>query len=158
MVREESRNSRAKTRFSQKRKNVNSRELVNPSDLGLIEAVWIHHKELEKPPKSRAPKLVKSKRKSSHERITTHEFDARSKTPEGTRRIGPPFPIKSNTRSQKSILQILPLRREREEERKGERAHGRGERRACCPGKREREKEREWVRRYLCPLTLELKD
>ena len=79
MVREESRNSRAKTRFSQKRKNVNSRELVNPSDLGLIEAVWIHHKELEKPPKSRAPKLVKSKRKSSHERSTTHEFDARSK-------------------------------------------------------------------------------
>ena len=44
-----------------KRKNVNSRELVSPSDLVLIEAVWIHHKELGKPSKSRAPKLVKPK-------------------------------------------------------------------------------------------------
>ena len=76
---EESLISRARTGFSQKRKNVNSRELVNPNDLGLIVAVWIHHKELGKPPKSHAPKLVKSKRKSSHERSTTHEFDARSK-------------------------------------------------------------------------------
>jgi len=63
MVWEESRNSRARTGFSQKRKNVNSRELVNHSDLVLIKAVWIHHKELGKPPKSRAPKLVKPKTK-----------------------------------------------------------------------------------------------
>ena len=57
--------------FSQKRKNINSRELVNPSDLGLIEAVWIHHKELGKLPKSRAPKLVKPKTKI----ITREETD-----------------------------------------------------------------------------------
>ena len=68
MVWEESRNFRARTGFSQKRKNVNSRELVNPSDLALIKAVWIHHKELGKPPKSRAPKLVKPKTK-----VTTRE-------------------------------------------------------------------------------------
>jgi len=47
------------------------RELVNPSDLALIKAVWIHHKELEKPTKSRAPKLVKSKTKI----ITREEYD-----------------------------------------------------------------------------------
>ena len=71
MVWEESRNSRARTGFSQKHKNVNSRELVNPSDLALIKAVWIHHKELGKPPKSRAPKLVKPKTKV----ITREEND-----------------------------------------------------------------------------------
>ena len=71
MVWEESRNSRARTGFSQKRKNINSRELVNPSDLALIKAVWIHHKELGKPPKSRAPKLVKPKTKV----ITREEND-----------------------------------------------------------------------------------
>ena len=49
--------------FKKKNKNVNSRELVNPSDLALIKAVWIHHKELGKPSKSRAPKLVKPKTK-----------------------------------------------------------------------------------------------
>ena len=71
MMREESRSSRARTGFSQERKNVNSRELVNPSDLALIKAVWIHHKELGKPPKSRAPKLVKPKTKV----ITREEND-----------------------------------------------------------------------------------
>ena len=71
MVWEESRNSRARTGFSKKCKNVNSRELVSPSDLALIEAVWIHHKELGKPPKSRAPKLVKPKAKI----ITREEYD-----------------------------------------------------------------------------------
>jgi len=44
---------------------------VNPSDLALIKAVWIHHKELGKPPKSRAPKLVKPKTKV----ITQEEND-----------------------------------------------------------------------------------
>ena len=71
MMREESRNSRARTGFSQERKNVNSSELVNPSDLALIEAVWIHHKELGKPPKSRASKLDKPKTKI----ITREEYD-----------------------------------------------------------------------------------
>ena len=70
MMWEESRNSRARTGFSQERKNINSRELVNPSDLALIEAVWIHHKELGKPSKSRAPKLVKPKTK-----VITREED-----------------------------------------------------------------------------------
>ena len=71
MVWGESTNSRAGTGFSQKRKNVNSRELVNPSDLALIKAVWIHHKEIGKTPKSRAPKLVKPKMKV----ITREEYD-----------------------------------------------------------------------------------
>ena len=44
---------------------------MNPSDLALIKAVWIHHKELGKPPKSRAPKLVKPKTKV----ITREEND-----------------------------------------------------------------------------------
>ena len=57
--------------FSKKNKNVNSRELVNPSDLALIKAVWIHHKELGKPSKSLAPKLVKPKMKV----ITREEND-----------------------------------------------------------------------------------
>ena len=68
---EESRISRARTGFSKKNNNINSRELVNPSDLALIKAVWIHHKELGKPPKSRAPKLVKPKTKV----ITREEND-----------------------------------------------------------------------------------
>ena len=55
----------------EKLKNVNPKELVNPSDLALIKAVWIHHKELGKPPKSRAPKLVKPKTKV----ITREEND-----------------------------------------------------------------------------------
>ena len=83
-----------------KNKNVKSRELVNPSDLALIKAVWIHHKELGKPPKSRAPKLVKQKTKV----ITREENDplnlTQDRNPGGTRRIGPHFPIKFNTRSQ----------------------------------------------------------
>jgi hypothetical protein len=57
--------------LSQKRKNVNSRKLVNPSDLALIKVVWIHHKELGNPPKSRSPKLVKPKMKV----ITREEYD-----------------------------------------------------------------------------------
>ena len=71
MVCEESKKIQARTGFSQKCKNVNSRELVNPSDLALIKVVWIHHKELGKPPKSRAPKLVKPKTKV----ITREEND-----------------------------------------------------------------------------------
>ena len=54
-----------------KNKNVNSREPVNPSDLALIKAIWIHYKELGKPSKSRAPKLVKPKTKV----ITREEND-----------------------------------------------------------------------------------
>ena len=44
---------------------------MNPSDLALIEVVWIHHKELGKPPKYRAPKLVKPKMRI----ITREEYD-----------------------------------------------------------------------------------
>ena len=43
-----------------------------------------------------------------------------SKSPEGTRRIGPPFPIKSNTRSQQSMDKIYS------KEKKGGRLRGNG--------------------------------
>ena len=36
----------SKNGFSQKRKNVNSRELVNPMSFALGKRAWIHHKEL----------------------------------------------------------------------------------------------------------------
>ena len=49
-----------------------------------------------------------------------------SKSPEGTRRIGPPFPIKSNTRSQQSMDKIYS--KEKNGERERHRSGGLGER------------------------------
>ena len=43
------------------------------------------------------------------------------KTPEGTRREGPPFPFNLRTKSQESILQILLLGRKNREEERGAR-------------------------------------
>ena len=78
--------------FSQKRKNINSRELMNPSDLALIKSVWIHHKELGKPPKSHAPKLVKPKMKV----ITREENNplnlTQDRNPEGYKEDRASFP------------------------------------------------------------------
>ena len=54
MVWEESRNSRARTRFCEKLKNVELRELVNPRVLALRRRVGIHHKELREVLRSRA--------------------------------------------------------------------------------------------------------
>ena len=49
-----------------------------------------------------------------------------SKSPEGTRRMGPPFPIKSNTRSQQSMDKIYS--KEKNGERERHRSGGLGER------------------------------
>ena len=49
--------------FSLELKNFESKELVNPMRLAQSKEQWVHNKELGKPPKSRAPKLVKRKMK-----------------------------------------------------------------------------------------------
>ena len=62
------------------------------------------------------------------------------KTPEGTRRDGPPFPINLRTRVSKIHLHNPILERRREEQGGGEES---ARRRACCvwfTGKKEREK------------------
>ena len=74
------------------------------------------------------------------------------KTPEGTRREGPPFPINLSTKSQEFILQNLPLEKRREEQRGGE--EGAWEMRGRWSGLlgARREGERRGVRGYLrCP-------
>ena len=64
-----------------------------------------------------------------------------SKTPEGTRREGPPFPIDPLTKSQESMAQILERRggAERQEEGGGARLRGAV---LFCSGKVQGEKER----------------
>jgi hypothetical protein len=49
------------------------------------------------------------------------------KSPEGTRREGPPFPINSRTKYQESISKISPERRKGEEQRGKERGDQQGE-------------------------------
>ena len=72
--------------------------------------------------------------------------------------LGPPFSINFNTKSQKSMAKTSIPR----EEKGGGRKRGRGARagggQRLDSSQKERKREREWVRGYLCPLTLELKD
>ena len=108
MIWEESRNSRARTGFSQERKNFVSKELVNPRRLAQRKEQWIHLKELIEELRSRAswshkwkPKIVTNKAQDVWD---WNEI----KSPERTRREGPPFPINSRTKSQESISKISP--------------------------------------------------
>ena len=105
---EESKNSRARTRFSQDVKNFISKDLVNPRRFVLRRMVGIHHKKLRKGVRSRASWSHKRKSKS----VTNKAQDIRNwneiKSPEGTRREGPPFPFNLSTRTQKSMAKNLP--------------------------------------------------
>ena len=51
---------------------------------------------------------IKNEIEIHHTRAQKQGDGIDSKSPEGTRRLGPPFPIKSHTRSQQSINQIYP--------------------------------------------------
>ena len=116
MIWEESRNSRARTGFSQECTNFISKELVNPRRFVLSKERWIHHKELREELWSRASWLYKWKPKI----VTNKAQDVRNwdeiKHSEGTRREGPPFPFNLSTSSQKSITHP---REERKEEPRG---------------------------------------
>ena len=105
---EESEEIGARAGFSLERKNFVSKELVNPGHFELSRDRWIHHKELREELRSRASWSHKRKPKF----VTDKAQDVRNwyevKTPEGTRREGPPFPFNLSTRTQKSILLILP--------------------------------------------------
>ena len=78
------------------------------------------------------------------------------KTPEGTRREGPPFPHDLNTKSHQSIAKILPLEKKGEEEQ--ERREGRRQEIGRLPVLDVGESEREMVRGFLTPTTLNPKD
>ena len=108
MIWEESREYRARTGFSQERKNFVSKELVNPSRFVLSKEWWIHYKGLREVLRSRAswshkrkPKFVTNKAPGVRDR---NEI----KSPKGTRREGPPFPFNLSTSTQKSIAKNLP--------------------------------------------------
>ena len=79
------------------------------------------------------------------------------KSPEGTRREGPPFPHNLSTRVSKIHLQNPNPREEKEEQRGGERGDVR--RRAALFWRQEKgEREGEGVKGYLTPTTLNPKD
>ena len=104
---EESKNSRARTGFSQDVKNFISKDLVNPRRFVLRRRLGIHHKKLRKGVRSRASWSHKRKSKS----ITNKTQDVRKrneiKSPEGTRREGPPFPFNPVQGSQNPIDKFL---------------------------------------------------
>ena len=79
------------------------------------------------------------------------------KTPEGTRREGPPFPHDLNTKSYQSIAKILPLEKKGEEEQERREGETPGDRAAACSGRRGK-REREGVMGFLTPTTLDPKD
>ena len=94
MIWEESRNSRARTGFSQERKNFVSKELVNPRRCVLSIEWWIHHKELREELRSRASWLYKRKPKiitNKARRMKTR----RNQTPWGHKEGKSSFPIQS---------------------------------------------------------------
>ena len=108
MIWEESKNSWARTGFSQEHKNFVSKELVNPSRFVLSIERWIHYKGLREVLRSHAswshkrkPKFVTNKAPGVRDR---NEI----KHPKGTRREGPPFPFNLSTRTQKSMAKNLP--------------------------------------------------
>ena len=113
---------------------------MNPSDLALIKAVWIHHKELGKPPKSRAPKLVKPKTKVINDPLNLTQ----DRNPEGHKEGRASFPIQSQYKVSKIHTPNPTL------EKRGRKNRERGRRRTeerglWAPGKGELPR-REWVR------------
>jgi hypothetical protein len=57
---------------------------------------------------------TKNKTKIHHKRAQEGRDWIDSKSPEGTRRMGPPFPIKSNTKSHESINKSYSKEKNRE--------------------------------------------
>ena len=123
---------------------------MKPSDLGLIEAVWIHHKELGKPPKSRAQESTKENR-IRHKLSTRRTRLKRNQNPGGHKEGRASFPIQSQYKDSK-IHSSNPTLEEkgRKNIREGEwRTGGRGRWRRAGRGSilfqalRERERERE---------------
>ena len=93
--------------FSQTLKNSNSNTPVIPEGLDQSWEHGNHSKELVASSQSSVPK---TKSKIHCTRHKTRGLN-RIKSPEGTRRIGPPFPIKSHTRSQQSMDKIYSKER-----------------------------------------------
>ena len=85
--------------FSLELKKSNSNTPVIPEGLGQNWEHGNHSKELVASSQSSAPKM---KSKIHCTRHKTRGLN-RIKRPEGTRRIGPPFPINSHTKSQQFI-------------------------------------------------------
>ena len=80
----------------------------------------------------------------------------RNQKPGGHEEDRASFPNQSQYKVSRTIaLKSTPMKGRRRTGRRKRRRQGEG---AACLGARQRKPEREWVSRYLCPLTLELKD
>ena len=142
----------ARAGFSLERKNVNSRELVKPSDLGLIEAVWIHHKELGKPPKSRAQESTKENR-IHHKQSTRRTRLKQNQTPREHKEERASFPDQSPYKVSRIHTSNPTPREGREEEQEGrECAREKG---AALFWRRERAKGKREGEGVFNPLTLD---
>jgi len=150
MIWEESKKFWARMRFSQEHKNFDSRRLVISGELALGQMDENHFKG-SRDHQETTPHLVhKNWKRKSNFNQTRHENERnwdKIKTPEGTRREGPPFPTDPLTKSLESIVQILE--RGGGAERQGERESARDRGRAALflrqgKGKRARERERLW--------------
>ena len=124
--------------------------------MALSKERWIHHKELGKPPKSRALKLVKPKTKSSKTKHKSYEIELNSKPRREQGGLGQLSQSVSIQKLKKPYLESYHREEKGGTRKEEERGAGTGEV-ACCPGKR-REREGEGVRGYLTPTTLKPKD
>ena len=95
--------------FSQTLKNSNSNTPVIPEDLDQSWEHGNHSKELVASSQSSVPKTKSKIHCTRHKTRGLNQI----KSPEGTRRIGPPFPIKSLTRFQQSMDKINSNERNR---------------------------------------------
>src|SRR6185312_1066593 len=103
--------------FSQTLKNSNSNTPVIPESLDQSWEHGNHSKELVASSQSSVPKTKSKKHCTRHKTRGLNQI----KSPVGTRRIGPPFPIKSLTRFQQSMDKIYSKEKNRGRETQGRR-------------------------------------